>query len=233
MTNFFDFIFPKHCFLCKKTGEYVCDRCKKTFQRQLPECYICRRISPFFNTHTKCRKQISLDRIFVAWEYNQRSAEILKIYKYKSVTDIQKTISKLFIQSIIESSFSRYLKDTVLVPIPISFFRRNQRGFNQAEEIAQDVGKYFGIENDTKFVSTKETGKHQAILTEKQRKESRYNPFFINKNTNNRKFRSITLVDDVITTGTTLEKVSSKIKEHYGDNLEVQALCLFRGKHYF
>lgn len=61
------------------------------------------------------------------------------------------------------------------------------------------------------------------------------NPFYIHKHASLdlSLYCSITLVDDVITTGNTLEKITQVIRTFYGTNIVLNALCMFRGKPYF
>jgi len=88
-----NFLFPNMCCICKRYGNYICDDCKKLLKRNLPECYICRRLSPQYSSHTQCRKCCSLDNVFVGWEYNHMSSSILKLYKYKNVREISMGLS--------------------------------------------------------------------------------------------------------------------------------------------
>jgi len=229
-----DFFFPRMCCICKRHGNYICDDCKKLLKHNLPECYICRRLSPSYASHCLCKKTYSLDNIFVAWEYNHMSSSILKLYKYKNVQDISKILSELFLDAIAKSSFTNNLKDTLLVPVPISNTRRNERGFNQMEYITKEVSKNFQLDLRDDLLRCKRSDVHQAGKNKMERYESKENPFYISPNHDSiLKYKSITLVDDVITTGSTLEKITKIIKIHYGMDTVVNALCMFRGKPYY
>lgn len=230
-----DFLFPRMCCICKRYGNYICDDCKKLLKRNLPECYLCRRLSPLYASHSLCKRSYSLNHIFVAWEYNRMSSSILRLYKYKNVQDISKILSCLFISSIQKSSFANILKDTLLVPVPISNLRRNERGFNQMEYITNEIGKDFQLDIRDDLLYCKNSNSHQASKNKVERYGSRENPFYIKDGYGGSllQYRSITLVDDVITTGNTLEKIAEIIKIHYGMDTEVNALCMFRGKPYY
>jgi len=163
------------------------------------------------------------------------SSSILKLYKYKNVQDISKVLSEFFIEAIQKSSFSNSLKDTLLVPVPISYFRKNERGFNQMEYITKEISKQFGLEITTSLIYCRNSTVHQASKSKNERYESKENPFYIKDSYQHSipGYKSITLVDDVITTGNTLEKITKVIKIHYGMDTVVNALCMFRGKPYY
>lgn len=230
-----DFFFPHMCSICKRYGNYICDDCQKLLKRNLPECYICRRLSPSYASHKECIKRYSLDNVFVAWEYNHMSSSILKLYKYKNVQDISKVLSELFIPLIQKSSFVSVMKDTLLIPVPISNIRKNERGFNQMEYITKSIGKEFQLDIRNDLLCCRNSNSHQASKNKMERYGSKENPFYI-KDSSPRfllQYKSITIVDDVITTGNTLEKITQVIKIHYGMDTVVNALCMFRGKPYY
>jgi ComF family protein len=163
------------------------------------------------------------------------SSSILRLYKYKNVQDISEVLSVLFIEAIQKSAFANSLKNTLLVPVPISYLRKSERGFNQMEYITNEIGKVFQLDVRSDLLYCKNSNIHQASKNKMERYGSKENPFYI-KNSNKSsefEYKSITLIDDVITTGNTLEKIAQVIKIHYGMNTVVNALCMFRGKPYY
>lgn len=230
-----DFFFPQICCICKRHGHYICTNCKKLLKRNLPECYICRRLSPTYSSHICCKKRYSLDNVYVAWEYNHMSSSILKLYKYKYVRDIAPALTELFLDTICKSTFRKNLKEALLVPVPISGLRRKERGFNQMDYIVKRISSCFCLDICMDLVLCRTSSGHQAGKSKQERVISKENPFYIKESVNIdiRKYKSITLVDDVITTGNTLETITEVLRNRYGADMKVDALCMFRGKPYF
>lgn len=225
-----DILYPKYCTVCHRYGNYLCDTCKKSFKCNLPECYVCRRLSPGYATHEKCKNTFSLNRIFVAWEYNVSSSKILKLYKYKNIKDVYQQLSNLLIERILANGYNRYLGETLFIPVPISSVRTRERGFNQSELITSIVARRFNNEMNTLLIGCKNTHVHRARQNVVQRYQYHENPFYIAKDTDISRYSSITILDDVITTGVTLENVTRLLRHTYGSNLHVNAICLFRGR---
>jgi ComF family protein len=231
-----DILFPKSCCICKKKGSYLCNYCKKLFKRSLPECYICRKISPDYNTHYKCKEkgnERSLDRVFVAWEYNSLSSILLKKYKYNYVSSIEDTLSDFFIESIRNSTFDKNLRDTLLTNVPLARRRLKERGFNQTTEIARKVAKAFNVSFTESLLKRTDMYGHQSLRDKDERKGLTEKTFLFNKEMPMTGYKSITILDDVITTGATLEAMSIVIRREMRKDIEINGLCLFRGKPYY
>ena len=236
--------FPRCCYICNKQGEYLCPTCKKLFKRNLPECYLCRRISNGFDTHQDCHIKLEnrienkdhLDRIFVCWEYNKQTSTILKTLKYKYVTDTSEVLFGFFLECLKTSCFNKYLKDTLLIPVPISRQRMRDRGFNQSELFSTYVSHSLGLDVCTDLILRKNDNTHQSLMDKGERKkiQNEMNPFQIENslkyiNVLEKKYASITILDDVITTGSTLESVFKCLRNKF-PRIPIQALCMFRGK---
>lgn len=236
MINLLDTIFPRSCSICKRKGDYLCDHCKKLFKRSIPECYICRKISPNYKTHYECReerKNSSLNHVFVAWEYNSLSSILLKKYKYNYVQSISNTLIEIFIESIKNSTFNTTLMGSILTNVPLAENRLRERGFNQTTEIARKVAEAFNLPFVEDLVKRKESYGHQALRDKDERKEIKEGTFILRNDFSLEEYSSITILDDVITTGATLEAIASTLRKNTDKDIEINALCLLRGRPYY
>jgi ComF family protein len=236
MINLLDTIFPKSCSICKKKGDYLCSRCKKLFKRNLPECYICRKLSPSYKTHYECSKKKEesfLNHVFIGWEYNSLSSIILKKYKYNYVQGISETLVEIFIESIKKSTFDRQLEGTILTNVPLTKNRLCDRGFNQTTKIAERVAEAFNIPFAQGLIEKKEDYGHQALRDKEEREKIKGDTFALKNSFSPERYSSITILDDVITTGATLEAISSTLRKNIYKDMEINALCMFRGKPYY
>ncbi|MGI5898105.1 MAG: ComF family protein [Candidatus Dojkabacteria bacterium] len=229
--NILDIIYPKSCSICGRIGYYLCDDCKKLLKRNLPECYVCRRISPHYQTHEKCKKEGIFDSVFVGWEYNDISSIFLKKYKYGEVYDIASLLETLIPTITKDFQYINALENVVVLPTPISSRRLRDRGFNQTEKIAEIVAKELGLEYLTNLLMDNDTSDtHQAFRDKEDRKSLRKDRFTVTDKEQITKYKNIIVVDDVITTGNTLNSIGKSIKESCTSSVSLHAFCLFRGK---
>ncbi len=226
MNAILDILFPQSCIICAKKGSYICNRCKKLFKKSLPECYKCRKISPFYATHQECKTDFSLDSVFVLWKYDILYSPILKKYKYSSIYDLEKTIISLIAESI--KILPCGLEESLVIPVPISRSRMRDRGFNQSSVIAKTISEYINGYYREDIVSRKNyDSTHQALLDRDNRLKSE-NFFYPTNREVLKNYKKFLIVDDVITTGTTLENMCKTIKQE-NPGCTISALCLFRG----
>ena len=112
-----------------------------------------------------------------------------------------------------------HLKDVIeewdvdaLVPVPIHRSRRIQRGYNQAEVLAKEIGFYLGIPVETHLLKRVKKTLPQKLLDDRQRQNNLKNAFKIGRN--DVKCKSTIVIDDIYTTGSTIDHCAKVLKQH-------------------
>ena len=213
-----DILFPKRCVGCKKGGEYICPNCfaKISFDTQTI-CTVCNKPSIDGKTHPLCRTKYTLDGTFSSVAYKNIVRKLLYQLKYQPyITNLLPTISELCYEAFIQNElFTKLLKEKpVLVSIPLSPRRLRKRGYNQAELLAKELGKRFGLDAQPVLKRVKET-KPQYGLKREERMENIKDAFGINEKlkAGSEKYKTILLVDDVLTTGSTMSEAAKTLKK--------------------
>ncbi len=112
-----------------------------------------------------------------------------------------------------------------LVPIPLHWHRRFRRGYNQAELLAQQLGRALKCRCDTSFLSKQKPTHTQTNLTRKQR-QLNLKQAFICHTKHLAPPQHIALIDDVMTTGATFSSACKAIKSVYPHiQIDVWAIC--------
>ncbi|WP_186580794.1 ComF family protein [Aquibacillus kalidii] len=196
-------------FLLPDRPKQLCEACEKSLQRiEGAICKLCGRPSDVevcmdcerWENDAGWKGVLTFNRS--VFQYNSRMKEMIARWKYRGdyalLEAFRETIIKTFNQT-----FVQVRKDTILVPIPLSEERLFERGFNQAEALANLTG--LPCEN-----------RLSRIHTEKQSKKTRSdrlattNPFKIETKID----RPVILIDDIYTTGITLRHAASLLKKH-------------------
>lgn len=222
MANFLDFIFPKRCVNCKKQGSYLCENCFIFLSFDVKSlCLICNKAAYNGLTHPVCKSRSAIDGCFSALSYNKTAQKLIYNFKYKPyLTDLKTVLADLFYDSLIQNEdFNRELKSPpaggwVFIPIPLSDAKLKKRGYNQAEILAKELAKKFNIPFQNILKRVRDT-KTQVGLSNIDRKLNIKNAFGIKiKNQkSNLKNKNIFLVDDVVTTGSTLKEAAKILKK--------------------
>lgn len=206
--NLLDFIFPKRCVNCKKIGEYVCPSCftRLSFDVQLV-CFVCNRNSINGLTHPACKTKYTIDGAFCGLAYGVIVRKLIYAFKYRPyVSDLQHFLTDLLYESLIQQQLfmeTIVRPDTVFVPIPLSTLKYKKRGYNQAKILVTGIAKKFNLLVIDCLERTKET-KPQFGLNRQQRIENMKDAFILKKDMKDLKFTNVFLVDDILTSGSTL-----------------------------
>lgn len=229
--NIIDFLFPPQCVNCGKWGTWLCPTCYKNLKRSLPECYVCRRLSPNFNTHLKCLSSINpIKSVLVLYRYNEITKQLL--WKYKG--DGSYRLASFIIDSLVTPFFAQIqelLADACLTIIPSHKNRGSSRGFSQTKLLVKLLIKKINFKKEFFYsdllISTWEG--HQAKLTRSARLNKKKR-FILNKKVN-LPCKHIVIFDDVMSTGQTLNSASILLLKHY--NVDIRGIVLFRGRPYW
>jgi len=114
----------------------------------------------------------------------------------------------------------------VIVPVPLHKSKQRQRGFNQSELLARGIGKKLGIPISSNLVSRVRATMPQKELSKKNRKINLKNAFKINKY--DVKLKRILLIDDIYTTGTTIDTIACELLKQGAEQVYFAVVCIGR-----
>lgn len=217
MANLLDFLFPKRCVNCKKQGSYLCDNCFIYLSFDVKSlCLICNKASYNGLTHPVCKSRSAIDGCFSALPYNKTAQKLIYNFKYKPyLTDLKTVLADLFYDSLIQNeNFIKLMASGrwLMVPIPLSNSKLKKRGYNQSEILAKELSKKFNIPVQNALERTRNT-KTQVGLSNLQRKENVKRVFEIINRKSSIVNQNIFLVDDIVTTGSTLKEAAKILKK--------------------
>ena len=161
------------------------------------------------NSLKKLRK---LNNIYYVWDYNKEFKKLIYSYKYNHRRVMAKLIAEL-----VKEEFYYVLKREkidVVVSVPVSRKRKNERGYNQVDEILN-----FLKVNYVQLERVKNTKKMAEILDEEERNKNIKGAFRISGNVDFRG-KNILILDDIVTTGATLREIKNSILEQFANKSE-------------
>lgn len=207
--SFLDLFFPPRCASCGTLGSLFCDECKEGILLVKEQtCPACNKISPKGKFCQRCRKKTNLSGIAAACYFREGTTkEAIHSFKYEGVHGLSNDLAPLLTDLLIREKISF----DVICFVPITKKREGWRGYNQAEILAQNLSGYFGKPVVPALRKVKKT-KTQVGLPKKKREQNLKNAFKLSAKKSQIDGKRILLVDDVVTTGTTLNECAKILK---------------------
>lgn len=229
---FLDLVFPIRCINCGQFGRYLCQKCLNQIPlKQGFECIGCKQPVSAGLTCLFCRKENHSDRLLVAADYkNPLVKKTIKTLKFKFVSELSFPLSillKKYIKQLRKKNkFNIFAENPILIPVPIHKRRENRRGFNQSELLAKFLADIFQMEYCPDILIRTKNTMPQADIKERADRLENIKSAFDCLSPTKISGRSVILIDDVCTTGATLNECA-KILKHHGAK-SVMALVLAR-----
>lgn len=218
---FLDMLYPRRCPVCHDIavpgGSRICNVCREKLKPITgPRCFRCSKpLKREEQEYCKdCRKTRLFDQgigIFPYGSVLQESLFKLKYGKRQEYGSFYGQIAAVYSREII-----RNWGVEIIIPIPLHRKGMEKRGYNQAELIAEALGKTLCIPVDSRLMKRKVNTRPQKELDYRERKQNMKNAFFL-KGEN--RYRRILLVDDIYTTGSTIEAAAELLKRNGAENV--------------
>lgn len=233
-----DIIYPVRCPVCGEIvipkGDRICPPCKSKLPYiQEPRCLNCSK--PIEEEEQEycsdCRqKSFQYDRGFAVWEYNDIMKMSIADYKYHS----KKEYAIFYVAEMLRlySDIIRTLEPDVIVPVPLHRSKYRKRGFNQSDIIAKKLGKGLGIPVLSALLLRTRKTRPQKLLNDRQRSVNLSDAFCYNEKEAKRFGKPISkvlLVDDIYTTGSTMEACTRVLKDRGITKVYFITICIGKG----
>lgn len=193
---------PHSCLGCTTEGGLLCVHCIGRLPRSAERCYRCKALSAHGRTCPPCRRVTKLYSVQVATSYQDIAKELIARLKFSgaraAAVPIAATMSHLTLPD-----------DCVIIPIPTATSRVRRRGYDQAALIAKAIAWRQSKEYDP---CLRRVGQHRQVGASRLHRLEQMKDSFVVVDTASVRGRTIVLVDDVVTTGSTLESAAAALK---------------------
>jgi len=225
-----DLLFPPRCVSCHRLGDWLCAECRNAIEMiPVPMCRFCALPLPEHETSGVCpscrdREHI-LDGLISCAFHDGPLRRAIHDFKYGGLYSLAHSLGQIMAD--------RWLrlrpldKVEAIVPVPLHRRREHQRGYNQAALLARELGRRLQAPVvEDRLIRTRATAR-QTELNAAQRRINVQGAFACREGA----FagRSVLLVDDVCTTGSTLEAACTALKKE-GGAADVWAFTLTRAR---
>ncbi|WP_434927492.1 ComF family protein [Shewanella sp. HL-SH5] len=243
---------PNRCLLCQQRIEQqgyaklfdgqvltgVCQHCLVSGLYQTEVCLGCAK--PLVQLQEYCGQcMASLPiKVIAPCSYHQGLGQLVSAIKYqRQIAALQVLAQQLAyrIQQLVKHGLIELPQ--VIIPVPLHSNRLRQRGFNQAWLIAKQLSTMLDLPLDDQFIFRLQDTQPQAGLNGKQRRDNCHQAFALMASLEpdlaselvpkQSCYQHVALVDDVVTTGTTINEIAALLKQHH---IASQTWCLARAE---
>lgn len=224
--------FPDNCRICDEplqgfTRVPVCDSCLSNppvFEAEFC-CVLCR--TPFLNAapldeEGRCRlcrlgvTQFNSAYAFAA--YDGRVRELIHLFKYAGMKPLGRPLGRWLVRA-----YPREMRYDALVPVPLHWWRRFRRGYNQSELLARELSAHTGIPVVSALLRTRRS-QTQTGLSQSQRRLNVRGIFAANPRVDS-SARRLLLIDDVLTSGATANACAAALRRAGAARVDILTLA--------
>ncbi|MGH8249472.1 MAG: ComF family protein [Steroidobacteraceae bacterium] len=221
-------LFPATCYLCLDPGQPpsldLCRGCENDLPRNHPACAICAMPGAGAGVCDRCRSQDrAFDSAFAAYRYEFPLVELIHRLKYRGQLPLGRILGTVLARRLAEQGRPRV---EALVPVPLHHSRQARRGYNQAREIAVFAGQLLQLPVLDRIVERVRETEEQAALPAVVRRLNVSGAFAVHAGPLP---AAVAIVDDVLTTGATVEALAVELKRAGLRRVEVWAVARAAG----
>jgi ComF family protein len=205
---FLDLVYPPRCAGCGRMGTSFCERCQAQVEFIVPPvCRLCGRPQPKEGICSRCRAlPSSLDAILTVGLFSGPLRHAVHALKYKNNATLAAPLGALMVDLWRQGDLPHA---DLIVPVPLHSRREAERGYNQAILLARALGRGVGVPVDESTLIRQRPTPPQVGLSLAQRRENVEGAFACRGDLRG---KSVVVVDDVCTTGATLEACAASAR---------------------
>lgn len=202
-------LFPTRCVSCGRGGLLLCEECRAG----LPPlgthlCIVCGKPALGGFTHPRCRNRYSPERALAGFAYRGPVRQLVGSLKYRGIKGVAEVMAELIAEDLEEREIS-FGSEALVVPVPLSFWRKGSRGFNQAALLGEALAERLRLSFRDDLLRRVKDTPSQVSLGRRERVRNVQGAFASLP----LEGEDVVLVDDVLTTGATSREAARALKK--------------------
>ncbi len=227
-------LIPSNCIVCNKSihkARSLCDYCEKQLPWLGQTCHGCgMEFENLTLQNHRCGQCLiqsnAIDACHGLFHYSSPIDRLIPAFKFQSRLDVGSCLAELLALAM-KSHYQSSTWPDLILPVPIHRHRYLQRGFNQSWELCKSVSSSINIESSDKLVRKRRHTRPQAeLVSAKERAGNLRGAFVRTPVAIEKNVKTVTIIDDVITTMSTVSTLASLLKDH--GIQRVEAWCVAR-----
>lgn len=231
-----EIIYPRRCILCRQTRPSetnsaldLCLNCQKDLLLIKSSCFQCGIPLPHTKPEQLCgqclQHKTSFDHTISIYHYQNPLVWLIQEMKFHRQPAIAHLLGQLMAKQLRDLlPLNSSSLPEVVIPVPLYYKREHQRGFNQSEELAKRISNTINRPIDNQYIERHSPGQQQSGLNAKQRRKNVKGIFTI-KNKKQKRYKHVAIVDDVMSTGSTVDEIAKTLKKSGVEKVDIWILA--------
>jgi ComF family protein len=208
------------CFFCGvKTSGPWCECCEQDFIINIVRCPVCARRTTKIKACGQClSNKPNYTNTEVLFDYNYPGDLLIKAFKFNNRPELARCLA----DRLVDKLRPLVPMPDVLIPVPLHTQRQQERGYNQSLELARRIGKLLAITVNSAWCRRIINTERQSALPMKTRKKNVKGAFKLSCVS---PYKHAVIIDDVITTGSTVNEIASLLKKSGCRRVDIWAIA--------
>lgn len=207
----------------------ICHVCKEN--KIIKDMHICLDCESFIKKiHKKSNKEVpGIDEIYVSTLYSSHMKKLIQDFKFHDKSYLYRVLGDIMVETIKRCKINEHNNIDYLVYVPMHRVKEAKRGYNQSELLSRRISERLGIPIEGRLIKKVKRTKPQSSLEIKDRGDNLGGTIKLNEKIDKTEFedKTILLIDDILTTGKTLEENAKELKKI--KNINIIGLTLSTG----
>ena len=213
---------PSFCYGCKKPKTYLCEDCFEILKYMPhPICPHCKAALGMGKLREDCRRELNLNRIFSCADYTDvKIKSLIKDLKYNYSFSLARPLAEFAHWWLSKHEYADEIKNNVdlIIPVPVHKSKLKERGFNHTEKLAKHLGQLLDIPVVELLIKTRKTIPQAKTKNKDERSKNLKNVFSVTS-IGQIKGKRVLIVDDVVTTGSTLRECAKVLRKNGAEEI--------------
>lgn len=223
-SSLIDLLFPLTCYSCnvRISDGVICEKCLNSLEYLTDVCPVCGAYDQGKNCRICSGNEFQFDKAISVFQFDKMIQNLIHDLKYDEMTKVANLFGKLTEDYL--RKFNPFESVDIVSPVPLHKVKKRARGFNQSQLLTAEISRRMNWQHEPNLIQRSRFTETQTKLGRTDRQKNVFGAFSLDPR-QSIVHKNILIVDDVFTTGATVNSISSLLKQNGADQVFVLTIA--------